>query len=87
MPTASKTAPLFTSRKAASISGEKCRSSTRCGTTSRTNPRTASSAGLDRNGAWKSHPCAAASSSIPMIAEALSAMPSRRRAPWAAMET
>ena len=40
-----------------------------------------------RSGAWKSQPCAAASSSMPTTCAAFSAMRSRRRAPCAAIDT
>ena len=56
-------------------------------TAARTRPRTRSSGSLEVSGAWKSHPCAAASSSMAMICVRFSAIGMSRRAPCAAMET
>jgi hypothetical protein len=42
---------------------------------------------LERSGAWKSQPCAAASSSMPITLAAFSAICIRRRAPCAAIDT
>ena len=49
--------------------------------------RSASSGALERKGAWKSQPCAAARSSMPTTAKAFSAIGSSRRAPCAAIDT
>ncbi len=59
-PVASSRAPEATSAVAAAMSGARCRSSSRRGTTARSVARARSRNGPEVSGAWKSQPCAAA---------------------------
>src|SRR5579859_415376 len=86
-PTASSSAGERISAIAISMSGAMWRSSASVGTCARSSLRTASTGPEETSGAWKSQPCAPASSSLPSPASTFAAISARRRAPCAAIET